>query len=173
MSSTSTNKQPLLIDRPLHQFAILGATAALTSSSNFVTIIGGACATLVDCSSNDGACIDSISILAMQASTTASSVLVFLSSSSTPFGITDTNTALVATATIGSTSAGERTNISLPPLAVPVPSLGGQTSPTETSKKNTGILVESGQVIYVGLNAAIVAPTPATKVAIFAQGGFY
>jgi hypothetical protein len=173
VSSTSTNKQPLLIDRPLHQFAILGATAALTSGSNFATIVGGACVALVDCSSNDGACVDSISIVAMQASTTASSVLVFLSSSSTPFGITDTNTALVATATIGSTSAGERTNISLPPLAVPVPSLGGQASPTETSKKNTGILVEAGQVLYVGLNAAIISPTPATKVNVFAQGGFY
>lgn len=173
MSSTSTNKQPLLIDRPLHQFALLGATAALTSSTNFLTIIGGACAELVNCSANDGAVVDSISIIAMQANTTAASVLVFLSSSSTPFGVTDTNTALVATAAITSTNAGDRTNISLPPLVIPVPSLGAQVSPTETSKKNTGLYVEAGQVLYVGLSTAIIAPTPATKVAVFAQGGYF
>lgn len=173
MSSTSTNKQPLLIDRPLHQFAILGATAALSSSSNLSTIIGGACAEIVDCSSNDGAVVDSISIIANQAGTTSALVVVFLSSASTPFGITSANTAPVASAVISSNAIGERTNIALPPLTVPVPSLGAQANPTETSKKNTGIYVEAGQMLYVGLSQAIVSPTPATTVTVFAQGGYY
>lgn len=173
MSSTSTNKQPLLVDRPLHQWATLGPTAALTNSASYSTIVGGGCSELVSCIDNDGAVIDSLSIVAMQANTTAAVVLFFLSTSSTTFGITDANTALVASATIGSTAAGERTNVSLPPLTVPVPSLGGQASPTEVSKKNTGIYIEKSQILYVGLNTAILAPSPATKITVFAQGGSF
>lgn len=173
MSSTSTNKQPLLADRPLHRFAILGPTAALTTAGNLATIIGGACAPLVDCVSNDGAVLDSISIIANQASTSSVLVIAFLSSSATPFGITSANTAPVASAVIGSSAAGERTNIALPPLTVPVPSLGAQVSPSETSKKNTGLYVEAGQVLYVGLSAAITQPSPATTVTVFAQGGYF
>lgn len=173
MSSTSTNKQPLLVDRPLHKWAILGPTPALSNANNFSTIIGGGCTELVSCVSNDGAVIDSLSIFATQQNTTAVTVVFFLSSSSTPFGISESNTAPVASVVVLSSAAGERTNVSLPPLVIPVPSLGGQTSPTETSKKNTGLYVEAGQVLYVGLNQAILAPTPATKIVAFAQGGFF
>jgi hypothetical protein len=173
VSSTSTNKQPLLVDRPLHRWATLGATPALTSSTNFSTIVGGGCVELLNCIDTDGAVVDSLSIVAMQSGTTPVVVLFFLSSSSTTFGITDANTALVASATVGSTTAGERTNVSLPPLSIPVPHLGGQASPTETSKKNTGLYVEAGQALYVGLNTAILAPTPATKITVFAQGGHF
>jgi hypothetical protein len=171
VSSTSTNKQPLLVDRPLHRWATLGPTAALTSNANYSTIVGGGCVELVSCIDNDGAVIDSLSVVAMQAGTTAVVVLFFLSTSSTTFGITDANTSLVASVTVGSTTAGERTNVALPPLTVPVPSLGGQASPTETSKKNTGLYIEKSQVLYVGLNTAILAPSPATKITVFAQGG--
>lgn len=173
MSSSSTNKQPLLADRPLHRWVTLGATPALNSSANLATIVGGGCAELVRCVENDGAVIDSLSIVALQANTSPVLVLAFLSSSATQFGISDANTALVASGVIGSAAAGERTHISLPPLAVPVPNLGAQASPTETSKKNTGIYVEAGQVLYVGLSAAILAPTPATKIHVFAQGGYF
>lgn len=173
MSSTSTNKQPLLIDRPLHEWTSLGATAALTDSTNFASVIGGGCVPLVDCIGSDGAVIDSLSIVATQASTSAVSVLFFLSAAPTPFGITADNTAVVASAVVDSLAAGSRTNVSLPPLCIPVPSLGGETSPSETSKKNTGLYVPGGTLIYVGLSAAIVAPSPATKVNVFAQGGYF
>lgn len=173
MSSTSTNKQPLLIDRPLHEWVSLGATPALADSTNFASVIGGGCFSLVDCIDTDGAVIDSLSIIATQASTSAVSVLFFLSTAGTPFGITAENTAPVASAVIGSSAAGDRTNVSLPPLCIPVPNLGGETSPSETSKKNTGLYIPSGASLYVGLSAAIVAPSPATKVYVFAQGGYF
>lgn len=173
MSSSSTNKQPLMVDRPLHRWVSLGATPALNNSANLDTIVGGGCAELVNCVSTDGAVLDSLSIVALQASTTPVIVLAFLSSSATPFGISNVNTALVASAVVGSSAAGERTNIPLPPLTIPVPNLGGQTSVTETSKKNTGLYIEAGQVLYVGLSAPILAPTPATRVTVFAQGGFF
>jgi hypothetical protein len=173
MSSSSTNKQPMLVDRPLHAFAILGPTPCLADSANFATVLGGGCSLLVDCSDNDGAIIDSLSIVCNQANTTQSSVLFFVSSSPTIFGITETNTVLAATAVVQSGAPGDRTNVSLPPLTVPVPNLGGQTAVTEFSKKNTGLYIPSGLLLYTGLNAAILAPTPATKVNVFAQGGFF
>jgi hypothetical protein len=173
MSSSSTNKQPLLVDRPLHTFAILGSAPCLADASNFSTILGGGCSLLVDCSGNDGAVIDSLSIIANQANTSQVSVLFFVSSSPTVFGITETNTALVASAVIQSGAPGDRTNVSLPPLTIPVPNLGGQTAVTETSKKNTGLYVPSGLLLYTGLSGAIVAPTPLTKVNVFAQGGLF
>lgn len=173
MSSSSTNKQPLLIDRPLHSFAILGPTPSLASSTDFSTVLGGGCVELVNCSDNDGAVVDSLSIVANQANTSQVAVLFFVSRSPTIFGITETNTAVVASAIVQSGAPGDRTNVSLPPLCIPVPNLGGQTSPTEVSKKNTGLYVPAGLLLYCGLNTAIVAPTPATKVNVFAQGGFF
>jgi hypothetical protein len=44
---------------------------------------------------------------------------------------------------------------------------------TEESKKNTGLYIPAGVVLYVGLNAPILAPTPLTKVNVFAQGGLF
>jgi len=59
MASTSTNKQPLLVDRPLHVVVDLRNH---TVADGAVIDIGGtnSAALLVDCTSNDGATIDDI-----------------------------------------------------------------------------------------------------------------
>lgn len=179
MATSSSNKMPLLVDRPLHSFATIGGTAALTSSSDFNTPSGAGCTLLVDCSANDGAVVDSLSILINQASTTTSTVLVFLSTAASTATISGLNTACVASAAIpGGNTAGQRVNISLPPLSVPVPSLGSPaatttTYPSETDKKNTGLYVPSTALLYVGVNTVLTAPSSATRVHVFAQGGFF
>jgi len=178
LATSSSNKMPLLVDRPLHSFATLGGAAALTTATDFNTPNGGGCVLLVDCLSNDGAVVDSLSIVACQASTTASKVLVFLSIAASAASITSANTVLVANETISSSAAGDRTNISLPPLSVPVPNLAGPAASTttfasETDKKNTGLYVPSGAVLYVGVDSAITSPSSSTRVHVFAQGGFF
>ena len=173
MATSSSNKMPLLVDRPLHSFATVGGAAALTTATNFNTPSGGGCVLLVDCLSNDGAVVDSISIVANEASTTASKVLVFLSIAGSAASITSANTVCVASATIGSSAAGDRTNITLPPLCIPVPNLGADSSVSETDKKNTGLYVPSGATLFVGVHAALTAPSAATRVHVFAQGGFF
>tara|TARA_R100001443_G_scaffold3303_4_gene10496 strand:- start:198 stop:347 length:150 start_codon:yes stop_codon:yes gene_type:complete len=45
--------------------------------------------------------------------------------------------------------------------------------PTETDKKNTGLYVPSSALLYVGVDAAISAPSANTRVHVFAQGGFF
>lgn len=173
MATSSSNKMPLLVDRPLHSFATIGGASALTTATNFNTPSGGGCVLLVDCLGNDGAVVDSISIIANEASTTASKVLVFLSIAGTAAGITPANTVCVANESISSSAAGERANISLPPLSIPVPNLGGTTSVTEVQKKNTGLYVPSGATLFCGVSAALTAPSAATRVHVFAQGGFF
>ena len=173
MATSSSNKMPLLVDRPLHSFATIGGTAGLTSATDYNTPAPAGFVVLVDCSGNDGAVVDSLSIVALEASTTARNVLVFLSTASTATSITTANSAYVAGATIGSTARGERTNIPLPPLSVPVPNLGADASITETDKKNTGLYVPSSALLYVGVDQAIAAPSGNTRVHVFAQGGFF
>lgn len=179
MASSSSNKQPLLVDRPLHSFATIGGTAALTTSTNFNTPAGAGCALLVDCSANDGAVIDSVSVIITEASTTTSTVLLFLSTAASPASISALNTAVVASVAIpGGNTAGQRVNMSLPALSVPVPNLASPaatmaTYPTETDKKNTGLYVPSTALVYVGVTASLTAPSTATRVNVFAQGGFF
>ena len=171
MATTSSNKMPLLVDRPLHSFASLGASAGLTTASNFNTPTTSV-TLLVDCSSNDGAIIDSISLISNEASLTAVKVIAFLSVAPTSASVTALNTVAVAFATVGS-ALGERVNMTLPALCVPVPNLGGDTSVSEVDKKNTGLYVPSGATLYVGTSAAISAPSANSRVNVFAQGGFF
>ena len=164
---------PLLVDRPLHSFATIGGAAGLTSATNFNTPNGGGCVLLVDCISNDGAVVDSLSIIANEANTNANQVLVFLSVAASSSSITSANSVCVANATISSSAAGERTNIPLPPLCIPVPNLGADSTVSETDKKNTGLYVPSGATLFVGVSAALTAPSTSTRVHVFAQGGFF
>ena len=178
MATSSSNKMPLLVDRPMHSFATIGGTAALTTNSNFNTPAAAGCVVLVDCSSNDGAVIDSLSIVALEANTTARNVVVFLSTATTATSVTAANSAYVGGAAIASSAVGTRTNIPLPPLSVPVPNLASPAAtmaayPSETDKKNTGLYVPSGALIYVGVDQAIASPSANTRVHVFAQGGFF
>jgi hypothetical protein len=169
----------MLIDRPLHSFATVGGTAALTTATNFNTPNGAGCVLLVNCSSNDGAVIDSISAVINEASTTTTSVLVFISTATSTSTISAANTACVANVAIpAGTTVGQRINVSLPPLSVPVPNLASPAAttvgyPTETDKKNTGLYVPSSALIYVGTASQITAPSATTRVNVFAQGGFF
>lgn len=133
----------------------------------------------MDCSSNDGAIIDSISVMITESSTTTSTVLAFLSVASSASAILATNTIVVGSVAIpGSNTAGQRVNMTLPPLLAPVPNLASPaatmaTYPTETDKKTTGLFIPSGALLYVGVNATLSAPSAATRVHVLAQGGFY
>lgn len=178
MATTSANRQPLLVDRPLHAFTVLGGSAALSTATNFYTIVGGGCVQIVDCGDNDGAVIDSISVIANEVGLTSTNLLVFLSTATSEFSINAANTACVASGAVLSASVGQRTNISLPPLSIPVPNLASPaatmaTYPSETDKKNTGLYIPSGSYLYVGISAALVAPSPASRINVFAQGGYF
>jgi hypothetical protein len=179
VATSSSNKMPLLVDRPLHSFATVGAVSALTTATNLNTPTGSGCVLLVDCTTNDGAVVDSLSVLITEASTSATTVLALLSVAGSTTAISALNTACVAALTIpGGNTLGQRLNLSLPPLSVPVPNLAGPaatlaTYPSEIDKKNTGLYIPSGALLYVGVSAAITAPNASSRVHVFAQGGFF
>jgi hypothetical protein len=173
VSSSSTNKQPLLADRPLHEFALLGPAPALLDPLNLSSLLASGCVELVNCMDSDGAVVDSLSVIANQANTSEVRVVAFLSASPTSQGISSLNTAAVASALVLSAQAGQRTNISLPALSVPVPNLGAMATPGEADKKGTGLYVPKGKVLYVGLSGPILLPTPLGLVNVFAQGGYF
>lgn len=168
----------MMVDRPLHAFAKVGSSTALSSPTDLTSIVGTGCRLLVDCSANDGAVVDSVSIIENRDSISTVRVCLFLSVATTSADITADNTAYVAGASItGSGSAGQRTNIPLPPLSVPVPCLASPAVnidqyPNEVEKKNTGLYVPSGALLYVGVGQVISSPTGAL-VTVFAQGGFF
>ncbi|MEB3320487.1 MAG: hypothetical protein VKI63_06065 [Cyanobium sp.] len=177
MSSTSTNKQPLLIDRVFLEVVDAGAAPALTTSTNLRTP-APAGMTLLLTPGSDGSVIDSITVTAPQASITASNLLVFVSTVPSPVLITAANTRCIRTVAIGSASMGQVTNVPLPPLSVPVPNLASPaatmaTYPSETDKKNTGLYVPSGKYIYVGTDVALFASAVSTSVIVTAQGGHF
>ena len=60
MPTSSSNKMPLLVDRPMHSFATVGGTAALTTATDLNTPSAAGCVLLIDCSGNDGAVVDSL-----------------------------------------------------------------------------------------------------------------
>jgi len=169
----------MLVDRPLHSFATIGGVAGLTTATNFNTPAAAGMSLLVDCSSNDGAVVDALSVVITESTTTTSTVLVFLSTALTASAVTSANSACVASVAIpAGNTAGQRVNVSLPPLCVPVPNLASPaatitTYPAETDKKNTGLYVPSTALLYVGVTAALTTPSANTRVHVFAQGGFY
>ena len=82
MASTSTNKQPLLVDRPLHAIVDLKNH---TIADGAVIDIGGtnSAVLLVDCTTNDGATIDDIYTYARKIAAPATlgyEVVLYLSS---------------------------------------------------------------------------------------------
>lgn len=62
MASTSTNKQPLMVDRVLHNVVDLAESAVTVSAENtYIDIVGANSAQLlVDCTKNDGAVVAEI-----------------------------------------------------------------------------------------------------------------
>jgi len=175
LASTATNKQPLLIDRPLLQYVSLGEASALTSSTNFNTPIAAGLKLLVDPGS-DGACIDSVSVLMTEASTLAVKVILFISEAPQPSGVYASNTAVVSVcSTTTGLIAGDRVNFPMLPLSTPVPGISSAATSvaSEFDKKNTGLFLPPSRYLYAGLNLAITAPSTLTRIHVVAQGGYY
>jgi hypothetical protein len=177
MSSTSTNKQPLMIDRPLLAIASVGETACLATASNLNTPAVAGLQELVNPGA-DGACIDSITAIATEASLTSARIIVFASRITNVALLNSSNCYVIGSAALGSTTVGEITNIPLLPLLAPVPSLASPAAtmeeyPGELDKKTTGLLVPTDWRLYVGSSVALLSGVGPARVMVIAQGGYY
>ena len=80
MATTATNKQPLLVDRVFHN--VIETNTLTSGSDSSLDILGtNQSAVLVDCTTNDGGIVEDLYAISRTGTTTAYSVLFYLSSS--------------------------------------------------------------------------------------------
>jgi hypothetical protein len=180
MSSSSTNKSPLLIDRPLHVVARLDQTSQPAGSLDPGTGTNGVL--LLDCTgSSDGAFIDTIYLI-QRVSDDESIVNLFFSESSGILGVTTTggqaNAWFINTCKFPPTSsAGSFVEFSLPFVLSPVPHAGTMeavpmsgTVGVQAPPRFRGLYVPRGKALW----AAVFAPAPIPEAPNIAlQGGWY
>ena len=160
MASTSTNKQPLLVDRIFHQTV---KTDSLASGSSTTVDIAGtnASSVLLSCASNDGALVGDIYSIAR--GTSARTVNLYFSSS-TDYLRSDEASFIgqfVSGTSVGTVSKWD----SMPNVLVPVPRVG-------SASQFKGLYVPKGMVLWCTLQEAQ-ALNDATNPIVGAQGGFY
>lgn len=177
MASTSTNKQPLLIDRPLFEVVSVGEAAALTTPGNLRSLAPAGLKPLAD-TGRDGCMIDSIMALAPEVGITASRILVVASRQSTPATLNSFNAWPIAHAPFLSAELGQRTNLPLLPLLAPVPNLASPAAtvaayPGELDKKTTGLLLPGGFYLYVGSDVILQSGVGPSQAVVMIQGGYY
>ena len=171
MSASSTNKQPLLIDRPLMRVRSLEKTTTLGSTVDPGTTSNGAL--LVDCTKNDGAFIDCIWLI-QRVGNDATPVHLYLSSSAVALGTaytgSQTEAYYLGSATMAaSTAAGGTVEFKLPKVLSPVPHAGGAGT-GDVPLQFRGLYVENGYALW----AAAASATPVANAPLIAlQGGFY
>jgi hypothetical protein len=177
MGSSSTNKQPCLIDRPLFNVISVGEAACLAAAANLRTPLPAGLKELTD-TGTDGCFIDSITVIAPEASLTVSKVVVFASRITTPSGLNPFNCFPVGWVAVNSASVGARANVPLLPLSVPVPNLAAAATvtaafPSEIDKKNTGLMLPGDWRLYAGTDVVLQSGLGPSQVLVAIQGGYY
>ena len=160
MSTTATNKQPLLIDRPLH--SVVKSNSLASGSSTSLDILGtNESSVIVDCSTNDGAIIEDLYVISRSATPYKA---VFYISQATDY--LRPSEATYIQQIDSSTTAGDITSsATLPKLVAPLPGTG-------SDSQVRALYVPKGFVLWCSLQLAGPANSDGTPV-IGAQGGFY
>lgn len=164
MASTSTNKQPLLVDRPFFNAITIGEVGGLLDPLNYNSPDPAGLVILAD-GGADGTVIDSVTVASTQVATDMSDVLLFMSTVSNPLMIQQQNTHYVASVTIKSDHCGETVKMPLPEVLVPVPS--------NKDVKNTALYIPKNWTLFCGLSEALCRPDYTARVIVYAQGGYY
>ncbi len=162
MATTATNKQPLLIDRVFHN-AIETNTLTSGSDSSLDILGTNQSAVLVDCTSNDGGIIEDLYAISRTGTTTAYTVLFYLSSSldylrpgeGVYLGKIETDTA----------SGTFTQSTELPRILAPMPHTGDVSFAS-------ALYVPKGKALWCTLQQAGPVNSADTPV-VGAQGGFY
>ena len=161
MATTATNKQPLLVDRVLHN--VIESNTLTSGSDTSLDILGtNQSAVLVDCTSNDGAVVEDLYTIARTATSTAYTVLFYIS---TAVDYLRPGEGVYIGKVDSDTTAGEVTNVVLPKILAPTPRTG-------TESQLTALYIPRGKVLWCTLQGIAPISTNDTPI-IGAQGGFY
>ena len=170
MASSSTNKQPLLMDTPLMRIVRLDNTSMPADIVDPGTATNGAL--IVDCTANDGALIESIWLIQLAAND-VSEVRLFLSTSNLAMGVglsgAPTDSQFLAKAAFAAAQpVGATVEFVLPKLLFPVVHATSNTGADPLQFR--GLRVEKGRALWAAAN--VTTPT-FTVPEIGIQGGFY
>jgi len=154
MATTSTNKQPLLVDRVLHELV----STNLSFNQGLDVVGTNSAQILINCIGTDGAIIEYV--YALSRGTTPHTVNFYLSSNNDY--LRPTESFFIGSIT-SSTTAKEVVALDLPDCLTPVPRIGA-------NSKNTALYIPSGKALWVARDDNVdVSDGPL----VGAQGGYY
>ena len=166
MATTSTNKQPLLVDRVFHNVV---KTDRLSSNDDTSVNVAGtnSSAVVLSCVGTDGAVVEDLYLISRSGDATYTALFYF--SNVTDYLRSDEATfigSLTSTTVIGQIRSSE----SLPKILAPVP----QVADGSGGNQFYALYVPKGKVLWVTLQLAQpVTSNSDTLPIIGAQGGFY
>ncbi len=164
MASTSTNKQPLLVDRVLHEVIDLaGATVAENAG---LEISGTNSAILIiDCTTNDGAIAEDIYAIARQI-TTGYKVNIYLSTAS---DYLRAQQSVYVGSLTGGTATGEKTRVAaanLPFVLAPMPHSGSES-------QFNALYIPRGKALWAAVEQQSANDQAVSAPLLGVQGGYY
>jgi hypothetical protein len=164
MASTSTNKQPLLVDRVLHEVVDLASATVAELAGLDITGTNSA-VILIDCTSNDGALIEDIYTIAREV-TTGYKVNLYLS---TAADYLRPQQSVYVSSIAGGTTAGQKVRINktdLPSVLAPMPQTG-------SDSQFSALYIPRGKALWAAVEQQ--SPTDQAPAAplLGVQGGFY
>ena len=174
MASTSTNKQPLLIDRVFNEAVttdglVSGSSNTATGSAINYDITGtNAGKVLVNCISNDGGIVEDLYAISRGSEKKA---LFYLSS--TADYLRAEQSVFIGSVSCTSTVGAYANVVALPRVLAPVPQQGNTAGLTDGSPlRNQALYVPTGKALWItiwGLSGQNATNCPI----VGAQGGFY
>ena len=160
MASTSTNKQPMLIDRVLH--AVVDLAGATVQNASGVEVGGtNTAAPLVDCTSNDGAIIEDIYAFSRG---TDYAINLYISSASDY--LRPQQGIYIGSFKSGAVAAAKVEYTDMPRILAPVPRVG-------SSPNFRALYIPKGKAVWAAVVQASANDTAQNAPIIGAQGGFY
>ena len=185
MASTSTNKQPLMVDRPFFRGARINNGSTVISNPgnpDFADLVQ--LVRVGDIPSEDGALVEDIFVVSAEGypdnsgiRTAAFGVYVYAPNQSAP----STSTALLVgkfEVGLSGSTEGVIQHVELPATLTPPPRVGDTTlaAPIEIGK-STSMYLEKGYILCIGYlgngPAAVSGGLSASGLCVMAQGGFY
>ena len=171
MSSSSTNKQPLLVDRPLMVVTRLDNSTSPAAGVDPGTGSNGVL--LVDCTAGDGAVVDTIYLI-QRMDDDATKVNLYISSSAHSLGVTATGGSSNAhfIGRFGFAAAqkvGAQAEMKLPKLLAPVPHAGSNGTDGEPPQYR-GLYIQKGQALWAAADSTAAVPGAPN---IACQGGYF
>ena len=161
MATTSTNKQPLLIDRVFHNS--VESNSLTSGSDSSLDILGtNQSNVLVNCTSNDGGIVEDLYSISRTSAAASYKVLFYLSSA---LDYLRPGEGVYVGQIDSSPVAGTKISADLFSILAPVPHVG-------SSAQSSALYIPKGKALWCTLQVASPLSTSDTPI-IGAQGGFY